>query len=124
MISDWNHDLMDMLYQVLRAVSMLSFFYYGISVLVSDAMVKEFEKFGLLRFRKVTGVFEVLGATGLLVGYFIPPLVIVASGGLALLMFLGLAARHRAGSTLVEALPALAMLLINAYVCSYAIGLV
>lgn len=115
---------MDLAYEVLRALSMLLFFYYGISVLVSDAMVREFEKFGLLRFRKLTGVLEVVGAAGLLIGYLVPPLVIVASGGLALLMVLGVAVRLRAGPPLTDAIPALVMLVINVYVCGYAITLV
>ena len=102
---------------------MVLFFYYGISVLVSDAMVGEFEKFGLIRFRRVTGVLEVLGAAGLLLGYLIPPLVIAASGGLCVLMILGVGVRYRAGSTVVEALPAVVMALINLYVFVYAIGL-
>jgi uncharacterized membrane protein YphA (DoxX/SURF4 family) len=114
---------MDLAYEVLRALSMLLFFYYGISVLVSDAMVREFEKFGLLRFRKLTGVLEVVGAAGLLIGYLVPPLVIVASGGLALLMVLGVAVRFRAGPPLTDAIPALVMLVINVYVCGYAISL-
>jgi len=115
---------MNLAYEVLRALSMLLFFYYGISVLVSDAMVREFEKFGLLRFRKLTGVLEVVGAAGLLIGYLVPPLVIVASGGLALLMVLGVAVRLRAGPPLTDAIPALVMLVINVYVCVYAITLV
>lgn len=112
---------MNLAYEVLRALSMLLFFYYGVSVLVSDAMVREFEKFGLLRFRRLTGVLEVLGAAGLLVGYFVPPLVIVASGGLALLMVLGVAVRLRAGPPVTDAVPALVMLIINAYVFVYAV---
>jgi uncharacterized membrane protein YphA (DoxX/SURF4 family) len=115
---------MDVTYQVLRALSMVLFFYYGVSVLVSEAMVEEFEKFGLIRFRRVTGVLEVLGAVGLMLGYFIPPLVIAASGGLTLLMILGVAVRYRAGSTLLQALPALVMALINVYIFVYAIGLI
>ena len=115
---------MDLAYEVLRGLSMLLFFYYGVSVLVSDAMVREFEKFGLLRFRKLTGVLEVVGAAGLLIGYLVPPLVIVASGGLALLMALGVAVRLRAGPPVTDAIPALVMLVINLYVCVYAITLV
>ena len=115
---------MDLTYQVLRALSMMLFFYYGVSVLVSDAMLGEFEKFGLSKFRRVTGMLEVLGAVGLMLGYFIPPLVLVASGGLCLLMILGLVVRYRAGSTAVEALPALVMALINLYIFVYAIGLI
>ena len=112
---------MDLAYEVLRALSMLLFFYYGISVLVSDAMVREFEKFGLLRFRRLTGVLEVLGAAGLLVGYLVPALVLVSSGGLALLMVLGVAVRLRAGPPVTDAIPALVMLIINLYVFVYAI---
>jgi uncharacterized membrane protein YphA (DoxX/SURF4 family) len=112
---------MDVAYEVLRALSMLLFFYYGISVLASDAMVREFEKFGLLRFRRLTGILEVLGAAGLLVGYVLPPLVIVASGGLALLMVLGVAVRLRAGPPLTDAVPALVMAIINLYVFLYAV---
>ena len=112
---------MALAYEVLRALSMLLFFYYGISVLVSDAMVREFEKFGLLRFRRLTGVLEVLGAAGLLVGYLVPALVLVSSGGLALLMVLGVAVRLRAGPPVTDAIPALVMLIINLYVFVYAI---
>ncbi len=103
---------------------MVLFFYYGVSVLVSDAMVEEFEKFGLIRFRRVTGVLEVLGAVGLMVGYLVPPLVVAASGGLCVLMVLGIGVRYRAGSSLVESLPALVMALINLYVFVYAVGLI
>jgi hypothetical protein len=112
---------MDLAYELLRALSMVLFFYYGVSVLVSDAMVREFEKFGLLRFRRLTGFLEVLGAAGLLIGYVVPPLVIVASGGLTLLMVLGVAVRLRAGPPLTDAVPALVMLVINLYVCVYAV---
>ena len=115
---------MNLMYEVLRASSMLLFVYYGISVLVSDAMVKEFEKFGLIRFRRLTGVLEVLGALGLMVGYFISPLVIAASGGLTLLMAMGVVVRLRVGPPATDAVPALVMMLINLYVFVYAITLV
>jgi len=116
-------DLMNTLYQILKPVSAILFLYYGAAVLFSNAMVTEFEQFGLPNFRKLTGVLELLGAAGLIAGYFIPPLVIVASGGLALLMALGLAVRFRSRSTLPDSLAALAMLLINLFICTYALGL-
>ena len=49
---------MDALYQAFKALSILLFLYYGLSVLVSNAMVTEFERFGLSRFRKLTGSLE------------------------------------------------------------------
>ena len=114
---------MIILYQILKPLSATLFLYYGLSVLFSDAMVTEFDQFGLPDLRKVTGILELLGAVGLFVGYLIPPLVIAASGGLALLMALGLAVRFRSGSSLQDSLAALAMLLINLYICLYAAGL-
>ena len=122
MLVDRIHDIMDALYQALKALSILLFLYYGLSVLASNAMVKEFERFGLIRFRKLTGGLEVLGSVGLILGYFIPQLVVAASGGLTLLMVLGVAVRYRAGDSLADALPAFVMSLVNLYIFVYAIG--
>lgn len=112
---------MDALYQALKALSILLFLYYGLSVLVFNAMVKDFERFGLIRFRKLTGSLEVLGAAGLILGYFMPQLVVVAAGGLTVLMVLGVAVRCRAGDSLADALAAFVMSLVNLYVFVYAI---
>ncbi|HUU94439.1 MAG TPA: hypothetical protein VM487_01770, partial [Phycisphaerae bacterium] len=45
-----------------------AFLLYGASCLVSDHMRSEFVRFGLNRFRLLTGVLEVLGGAGLLIG--------------------------------------------------------
>lgn len=123
MIVDRVYDLMDALHQAFKAVSILLFLYYGMSVLVSNAMETEFERFGLSRFRKLTGSLEVLGSVGLMLGYFVPILVVAASGGLTLLMVLGLATRYRVRDPLAEAVPALVLMLMNLYVLVYALGL-
>lgn len=112
---------MRVLYELLVIVSILAFLFYGLSVLFSDAMVEEFERYGLARFRRLTGFVEVLGAVGLLVGYFVPGLTIVASGGLALLMALGVIVRFRSGDSPAQALQAFGMLLVNLFICIYAI---
>jgi len=113
----------NILYQTLKPLSAVLFLYYGLSVLLSNAMVAEFDQFGLPNLRKLTGILELLGAAGLVVGYVIPALVVAASGGLALLMALGLAVRYRSKSSLADSVAAVAMLLINLYVCLYAAGL-
>jgi len=114
---------MDALYQVSKALSILLFLYYGLSVLVSNAMVTEFERFGLSRVRRLIGSLEVLGAVGLLFGYFAPILVIAASGGLTVLMVLGLITRYRARDRMTESLPALFLTLMNLYILFYALTL-
>jgi len=113
---------MDALFQASKALSILLFLYYGLSVLVSDAMVADFERFGLSRFRRLTGSLEVLGSVGLMLGYLLPVLVVAASSGLTLLMVLGLATRYRARDRFTEALPALVLALVNLYILVYALG--
>jgi hypothetical protein len=105
----------DVAYQIARIVSMALFLYYGTVCLFSRTMVVEFERFGLARFRQLTGALEILGGLGLLVSYVVPDLVIVASSGLALLMVLGLAARLRVRDPLPQMLPALILLLVNLF---------
>ena len=115
---------MNLLYQVCKVLSVLLFLYYGFAVLVSNAMVAEFERFGLSRFRKFTGVLELLGAFGLILGYFLPYFTVAAAGGLTLLMVAGVVVRIRCGDSLVAALPAFIMLLMNLYITVYALAVV
>lgn len=114
---------MDMLYQALKVLSILLFLFYGVSVLVSDAMVEEFQRFNLLRYRKLTGVLEVLGALGLIVGYVQPYFVVIAAGGLTLLMALGVVVRFRCRDSVVDALPAFVMMVMNLFIVVHALGL-
>lgn len=111
------------IYEVLKVISILAFLFYGLRVLFTSAMAEEFERYGLAQFRRFTGVLEVLGALGLAAGYLVPALVVPAAGGLTLLMAAGVVVRFRAGDSLVEALQALAMMLVNLVILGYAIGL-
>lgn len=115
---------MGLLYEVFKAAVIIAFLYYGLSVLFANAMVKEFDRYGLPQFRKLVGILEVLGAVGLFVGYFVPGLVVVAAGGLTLLMVLGVGIRFRSGDSLGDALQALVMMLVNLFICLYALGIV
>ena len=112
---------MALAYQLSKALSILLFLYYGSACLFSEAMVAEFERFGLARWRRLTGGLEVLGALGLLTGYFIPILEVAAAAGLSLLMILGVATRIRVRDTVVEMLPALVLMLLNLFILIYAI---
>ncbi len=107
---------MPIAYQVAKVLSIVLFLYYGAGCLFSSAMVNEFERFGLSRFRRLTGALELLGSLGLLVGYALPALVIVSSTGLALLMIVGLAARIRVKDSVLQMLPALFLLLVNLFI--------
>jgi hypothetical protein len=54
-------------------VSSTLFLFYGVACLSFQGMKRDFERFGLSRFRVLTGTLEVLGALGLVLGQFWTP---------------------------------------------------
>jgi uncharacterized membrane protein YphA (DoxX/SURF4 family) len=96
-------------------VSAVLFLVYGLLCLFSSSMEAEFERFGLARFRRLTGALEVLGGVGLLVGLRVPEVLLVAAAGLALLMLLGVIARVRVRDALLETLPAAVLMVANGF---------
>ncbi len=79
-------------------------------------MKSEFKRFGLERIGLLTIVLELLGAAGLLFGLLYNPILILSSGGLALLMFFGVLVRIRSKDSLYVSLPALLLMGLNLYV--------
>ena len=79
-------------------------------------MKNEFKRFGLEKFGVLTAILEIVGAVGLLVGLFSTPILLISSGGLALLMFFGLLARVRVKDSLRVSLPAILFMILNTYV--------
>ena len=70
-------------------------------------MVIEFKRYGLSEYRAITGVLQILGSVGLMVGFFNPWFTLVASLGLTLQMFLGVIVRIRIKDSFLQASPAL-----------------
>jgi DoxX-like family len=64
---------------------------------------------------------ECLGALGLLVGHFNRPVLVMAAAGLTLTMLLGIATRIRIGDSLARTLPAIVLLVLNAFLLGVAI---
>jgi hypothetical protein len=112
---------MTLLY-ILVFISSLSFLGYGIAYFKSTKMKSEFERFGLAKLGSLTAILEILGALGLLIGLKFPPILLVSAGGLALLMFLGVATRIKIGDALWVTLPALFFMLLNAYIFYVSLG--
>lgn len=107
---------------VTTVLSAVLFLGYGAVVLFTGGMREEFERFGLARYRLATGVLEVLGGAGLLVGLVRVEVRIVASAGLAFLMFLGVLTRLRVKDPIVEIIPAAVLLLTNGLILAAATG--
>ncbi len=98
-------------------LSSSAFLFYGINCLLSQKMKEEFTRFGLGKQRMLTGYLQLLGAFGLIVGYFFSPILIfVASTGLTLLMLSGFAVRIKIKDSILESLPSLIFALINLYI--------
>ncbi|TPG67404.1 DoxX family protein [Hymenobacter nivis] len=106
---------------VLILVSSLSFLGYGVAYFMSPNMKAEFKRFGLEKEGIIAIVFELLGAVGLLVGLKYNIILLISSGGLALLMFLGVGIRIKVKDGLLISLPAFAFMLLNAYIFAKAL---
>ena len=96
--------------------SSFSFIIYAVSYFVGTNMKAEFKRFNLEKLGLLVIVLEILGAIGLLVGFWYKPLLLLSSGGLGLLMFIGLIVRINLKDSLWISLPALFYMALNAYI--------
>ena len=113
-----------MLLTTLIFISASSFLFYGLHCLFSKKMAQEFKRFGLNDFRKPTGILQLIGAIGLLMGFFYPILTLIASAGLAFLMLLGFLVRLKIKDSLLVSSPAFAFMLLNLYILFASYGIV
>ena len=106
---------------IAQAISIAAFAWYGMSCFLSAAMVTEFDRYGLPRFRTLTGALQVAGSLGLLAGYYSRPLLLLSAGGLSAMMLLGVLVRFRIRDPLVAAIPAFAFFVLNLYIVAAAL---
>lgn len=105
-----------MLIKIVTIFSAVSFLYYGSICLSSKWMMLEFERFGLSPVQRIiTGVFQLLGGIGLLIGLKQPQVGLIASSGLALLMFLGFLTRLKIRDSLTQSFPSIFYMILNAF---------
>jgi len=77
-------------------------------------MVSEFSRYGLPKQRKLVGILEILGASGLLMGLLIPSIGAIAATGLSILMLLGFGVRIKIKDNFFQSFPAFVFLFISA----------
>ena len=78
-------------------------------------MKLEFERYGLGRYRTLTGFLELLGGLGIILGLKFKELYFLSTLGLTLLMFLGIIARLRVKDKFISILPAIIYFFLNLY---------
>lgn len=95
--------------------SALSFLFFGLSCFVSPKMKTEFRRYGLAKQRTLVGTFQVLGAVGLLAGYYWNTVLsLLAAVGLCVLMVLGFVVRLKIKDSFWQSAPAFLYAVINA----------
>jgi hypothetical protein len=104
------------LLEILIVFSSLSFLGYGVAYFTTPNMKSEFIRFGLSKFGALTAILEIVGAIGLLVGLLYNSILLISSGGLALLMFFGVIVRLKIKDGLLASSPALFYFGLNLYI--------
>ena len=79
-------------------------------------MKTEFERFNLKNFAVFVIVLEILGAFGLLAGLLFTPILLLSSGGLAVLMLLGLITRIKSKDSFLVSSPTIFYMILNSYI--------
>ena len=80
-------------------------------------MMMEFDRYGIPQYRKLTGVLQLLGALGIIIGVWIDFLQILSTLGLFLLMLFGVITRIMIKDGLIKTMPAIFYCLLNGYLC-------
>jgi len=99
----------------------ISFLFFGFTCLTTAYMKSEFIRYGYDRQRPLTGVLQMLGGLGILVGYYTasPLLLALSATGLSLMMMFGFGVRMKIGDTLFMAAPAFFYAALNLYLSIY-----
>jgi len=100
----------------LTLFSSISFIAYSVSYFISPHMKSEFERFNLKQLGLLVVVLEIIGAAGLLVGLFFNPILLLSSGGLSLLMFLGIMVRIKSKDSFLASFPAVFYMILNVFI--------
>jgi hypothetical protein len=107
---------MPLIQWIAQGISAVVFLWYGIGCFFSKQMLQEFERYRLPQLRVLTGALQVAGGVGVILGHFSLPLLLLSSGGLALMMLFAFLTRIRIRDSFLLAIPSLSLLLLNAYI--------
>lgn len=101
---------------ILILISSFSFIVYGIAYFTSPHSKNEFRRFGIEKSGFLIALLQLAGAIGLIVGFRVHAILLISSGGLAVLMLMGVVVRLKIKDSLVATSPAFLYMLLNAYI--------
>ena len=90
----------------------ISFLAYGSCCLITQHMKREFQRYGIPKYRQITGLLQICAALGLILGIWIPFIGCIAATGLALQMASGLYVRITIRDSLLQSSPAAGYMLL------------
>ncbi|MCC5905684.1 MAG: DoxX family protein [Balneolaceae bacterium] len=94
----------------------LFFLFYGLQSQNSQVMKDEFMRFGLTDSqRKLTGNLQIAGSAGLLAGLIFPVVGLLAAVGFTAMMLVAFIVRLKIKDSVVQSLPSVIFMLINAW---------
>jgi len=94
-------------------ISIIAFGWHGASLVWTQAMVADFERYGLRDQRLIIGALQLAGSAGLLLGFWFRPLLPLAAGSLALMMLVAIGFRLQDREPLLAMLPAIVLCVLN-----------
>ncbi len=105
------------LFHTTLTLNAIFFLFYGIQCFRSPALAADFRRFNLPDSQRIlTGVLQLLGSAGLIVGLAVPVIGGLASGGLALMMLIAFIIRLKVGDGVIVSAPSLIFLVINTWI--------
>ena len=90
----------------LALVSATAFYFYGVRSILSLQARDEYRRYGIPQLRVLNGTLQILGASGVLIGFAVPLVGAAAALGLSVMMLLGVSTRRRLGDSWQERGPA------------------
>lgn len=113
--------LLTTLFEYIVVLNALFFMFYGLQSLKSEMMIEEFKRFGLSHVqRQTTGILQLFGAAGLLIGLANPFIGVLSACGFSIMMLVAFAVRLKIKDSIIQSLPSLIFMMMNVWLaCSF-----
>ncbi|NNE31213.1 MAG: hypothetical protein HKN40_02465 [Winogradskyella sp.] len=94
--------------------SAISFIFFGFNCFYSKFIISEFQRYGLPKYRILTGWLQLIGAFGLITGFYLSyELILLAALGLFLLMLSGFIVRLKIKDNFIKSSPSFFFAMLN-----------
>ena len=99
----------------------ISFIIYGVNSFYSRRMISEFKRWGYKNHRKTISTLQILGGSGLLIGFKINILLMASSLCLSIMMFVAIIVRVKINDNVARILPAITYLMLSSLIFNYSL---